>query len=312
MAAADGATGAAAGTTPSRCGFVAIVGAPNAGKSTLTNALVGGKVSIVTPKVQTTRTRVTAIAVAGAAQVIFVDTPGIFVKASQRLERAMVQAAWSGAVDADVVVLVLDAARGRDADSDAIIAGLRDAGRKAVLVLNKVDLVRRPTLLALSAELNAEGVFTDTFMISAESGDGVDDLLRHLAAAVPAGPWHYPDDQLADMPMRLLAAEITREQAFLQLQQELPYAITVETESWQERSDGSVRIEQVVYVRRPTQKGIVLGRRGQRIREIGAAARKELTALLDRPVHLFLFVKVRENWQDDPERYRQMGLDYPH
>jgi len=311
MAGSDGTAPAAAAGKDSRCGFVAIVGAPNAGKSTLTNALVGGKVSIVTPKVQTTRARITAMAVYGDAQVIFIDTPGIFVRASQRLERAMVQAAWSGAVDADLVVLLLDAARGRDADSDAIIAGLRDSGRKAILVLNKIDLVRRPALLELSADLNAEGLFTDTFMISAQSGDGVDDLRAHLAAAVPPGPWHYPADQLADIPERLLAAEITREQVFLQLQQELPYAITVETEAWQERPDGSVRIEQVVYVRRQSQKGIVLGKRGQRIREIGAAARGELAAVLGRPVHLFLFVKVRDNWPDDPERYREMGLEYP-
>ncbi len=295
---------------PTRCGFVAVVGAPNAGKSTLTNQLVGAKVSIVTRKVQTTRARITAIAVTGAAQIVFVDTPGIF-EPKRRLERAMVDAAWSGIGDADIVVLLVDAQTGRTDDTDRIIAGLKAAGRQAVLALNKVDLVKRPNLLALAAALNEEGVFTDTFMISALQGDGTADLLAHLAAAVPAGPWLYPEDQLSDISERLLAAEITREKVFLQLHEELPYSITVETENWQERKDGSVRIEQVIYVRRDTQKGIVLGKGGRQVKQIGADARQEMETVFDRRVHLFLFVKVRENWVDDPERYREMGLEFP-
>lgn len=295
---------------PTRCGFVAIVGAPNAGKSTLTNQLVGAKVSIVTRKVQTTRARITAIAVTGAAQVVFVDTPGIF-EPKRRLERAMVDAAWSGVGDADIVVLLVDAQKGRTEDTDRIIDGLKTAGRQAVLALNKVDLVKQPNLLALAAALNEEGVFTDTFMISALQGDGTVDLLAHLTAAVPGGPWLYPEDQLSDISERLLAAEITREKVFLQLHEELPYSITVETESWQERKDGSVRIEQVIYVRRDTQKGIVLGKGGRQVKQIGADARQEMETVFDRRVHLFLFVKVRENWIDDPERYREMGLEFP-
>lgn len=293
-----------------RCGFVAIVGAPNAGKSTLTNQLVGSKISIVTRKVQTTRARITAIAIAGAAQIVFVDTPGIF-EPKRRLERAMVDAAWSGIGDADVVVLLVDAQKGRTGDTDRIIHGLKEAGRRAVLALNKVDLVKRPTLLELAASLDDEGVFTDIFMISALHGDGTADLMAHLAAVVPAGPWLYPEDQLSDISERLLAAEITREKVFEQLHEELPYAITVETENWQDRKDGSVRIEQVIYVRRGTQKGIVLGKGGQQVKQIGAEARKEMEAIFDRRVHLFLFVKVRENWIDDPERYREMGLEFP-
>lgn len=300
-----------AADAPTRCGFVALVGAPNAGKSTLTNALVGSKVSIVTPKVQTTRTRITAIAIHDRSQLVFVDTPGIFAHATQRLERAMLAAAWTGLGDADVVVLLVDAQRGIDANTRAILDGIKDAGRKAILALNKIDSVKRPQLLRLAAELNDKGLFTSTFMISALTGDGVGDLLKYLADTVPAGPWHYPEDQLADVPLRLLAAEITREKLFLDLQQELPYATTVETESWQERRDGSVRVEQVIYVRRDSQKAIVLGKRGQRIKQIGAAARKELAEALGCDVHLFLFVKVRKNWQDDPERYRAMGLEYP-
>lgn len=295
---------------PTRCGFVAIVGAPNAGKSTLTNQLVGAKVSIVTRKVQTTRARITAIAVADNSQIVFVDTPGIF-EPKRRLERAMVDAAWSGIGDADIVVLLVDAQNGRSDDTDRIITGLKTAGRQAILALNKVDLVKRPTLLALAQALNAEGVFTDTFMISALQGDGTADLLAHLAAAVPAGPWLYPEDQLSDISERLLAAEITREKVFLRLHEELPYSITVETESWQERKDGSVRIEQVIYVRRDTQKGIVLGKGGRQVKQIGAEARQEMETVFDRRVHLFLFVKVRENWIDDPERYREMGLEFP-
>ena len=293
-----------------RCGFVAILGAPNAGKSTLTNQLIGSKISIVSPKVQTTRARITAIAIHDDAQIIFVDTPGIFENAKRRLEKAMVQAAWGGAQDADLLVLLIDAQRGLDGDSRAIIDGLQDSGRTAILVLNKVDLVRRDSLLALSAALNDTGVFSDTFMVSALSGDGVGDLKAALAARVPPGPWHYPDDQLADISERLLAAEITREKLFHRLHQELPYALTVETEAWQERKDGSIKIDQVIYVRRDTQKAIVLGKGGRQVKEIGRQAREELTEIFGVPIHLFLFVKVRGNWTDDPERYREMGLDY--
>jgi GTP-binding protein Era len=293
-----------------RCGFVAILGAPNAGKSTLTNCLVGSKVSIVTPKVQTTRARITAIAIYGQSQVIFVDTPGIFRQAKRRLERAMVQAAWSGAQDADLLVLIVDAERDLDHDTIAILEGLKETGRKAYLVLNKIDLVRRENLLALAAKLNEGNAFIDTFMISALKGDGVEDLKAVLANEVPPGPWHYPEDQLADISERLLAAEITREKLFLRVHQELPYALTVETESWQERKDGSIKIDQVIYVRRDTQKAIILGKGGRLIKEIGQTAREELSEIFDTKIHLFLFVKVRDNWVDDPERYREMGLDY--
>jgi len=300
---------AGAEAAPRRCGFVALIGAPNAGKSTLLNRLVGAKVSIVTPKVQTTRTRVLGIALHGAAQIIFIDTPGIF-EPRRRLDRAMVAAAWSGAADADLVVLLVDAEKGMTRDVRRIVEGLAKAGRKAILALNKIDLVRRNSLLALSAELNDSGVFSDTFMISATTGDGVDDLMTLLVAAVPEGPWLYPEDQLSDMPERLLAAEITREKLFLQLRQELPYALTVETEEWEDRPDGSVRIGQVVYVQRDSQKAIVLGKGGQRIKSVGAAAREELEQMLGCRVHLFLFVKVREKWGEDPERYRDWGLDF--
>ena len=296
--------------TVTRCGFVALVGAPNAGKSTLLNQLVGEKVSIVTPKVQTTRTRITAICMAGQTQIVFVDTPGIFAP-KRRLEKAMVRAAWSGAHDADLVVLLVDAARGVDGDTVRITDGLKRAGRQAILALNKVDVVKKPKLLALAAALEAEARFTDIFMISALTGDGIDDLKSALADRLPTGPWHYPADQLADIPERLLAAEITREKLFLRLHQELPYASTVETERWQERPDGSVRIEQVIYVQRDTQKPIVLGKGGRTIKTIGALARADMEQMFDRRVHLFLFVKVRAKWLDDPERYRQMGLDFP-
>ncbi len=294
----------------SRCGFVALLGAPNAGKSTLTNALVGSKVSIVTPKVQTTRARITAIAVHGNAQIVFVDTPGIFAKTRKRLEKAMVAAAWSGAEDADLRVLLVDVERGLDGNTRTIIEGLRKAGMKAVLVLNKIDLVRRDSLLAMADSLNAEGVFSEVFMLSALKGDGVADLRAALAGQLPTGPWHYPEDQLADIPERLLAAEITREKLFLRLHQELPYAATVETEAWKPARGGGLRIEQVIYVRRDTQKAIVLGKGGHQIKQIGAEARAELAEIFGCTVHLFLFVKVRENWQDDPERYREMGLDF--
>jgi len=293
-----------------RCGFVAIVGAPNAGKSTLLNSLVGSKVSIVTPKVQTTRTRVLAIAIEGAAQIVFVDTPGIFGNPKRRLERAMVAAAWAGAGDADAIVVLVDASRPLDDDSVRLIEQLRGGGRPLLLALNKVDVARRGALLALAERLNRETEFVATFMISALTGDGVADLRRALAARLPVGPWLYPEEQLADMPLRLLAAELTREQLFLQLHEELPYSLTVEPEAWEERADGSVRIDQVVTVLRESQKPIVLGKGGKRIKAVGAAARAEIAAMLDRPVHLFLHVQVRENWQDDPARYRDLGLEF--
>jgi GTPase len=296
--------------TATRCGFIALLGAPNAGKSTLLNRLVGAKVSIVSPKVQTTRSRVLGIATADAAQLIFVDTPGIFVP-RRRLDRAMVRAAWRGAEEADLVVLLVDThLRGIDDDTRRIIAGLKQAGRKAILALNKVDLVRREKLLGLAQTLDAEGIFSDVFMISAETGDGVEDLGRTLAARVPPGPWLYPGDQLTDLPLRLLAAEVTREHLFRQLRDELPYQLTVESESWQEFRDGSARISQIIYVQRDSQKPIVLGEGGRRIKAVRAAAQAELAAMLERRVHLFLHVKVREEWPEDPRHYREIGLDF--
>lgn len=297
-------------TRETRCGFVAVLGAPNVGKSTLVNAMVGGKVSIVTPKVQTTRTRVRGIAIAGEAQVVFVDTPGIFAP-RRRLDRAMVAAAWTEAGDADAVLLLVDAARGLSGETEAILNRLAESRpARPMLAINKIDLVPRETLLALAAEANARLPFERTFMISAARGDGVPAILETVAAMMPAGPWLFPEDQLSDMPDRLLAAEITREQVMLQLQQELPYAMTVETDSWEERPDGSVKIHQTLYVRKAGQKSIVLGHGGTRIKAIGEAARRELERLLGVRVHLFLFVKVRENWADDPERYRDLGLDF--
>jgi GTPase len=292
------------------CGYIALVGAPNAGKSTLLNQLIGAKVSIVSPKVQTTRSRVLGIVVEGAAQLIFVDTPGIFAP-RRRLERAMVAAAWSGAEDADLVVLLVDAAHGLDEDTQRIIDGLKSAGRRAVLALNKIDLVEeRPRLLPLADRLRRAGVFDAVFMISAVSGDGVADLRRHLADALPEGPWLFPEDQLTDLPQRLMAAEATREQVFLQLHQELPYATFVETEGWEEREDGSVKISQTIHVQREGQKAIVLGKAGSRIKLIGERARVELERLFSRRVHLFLFVRVSENWTEDRERYKAMGLEF--
>ena len=295
--------------TASRCGFVALLGAPNAGKSTLLNHIVGAKVSIVTPKVQTTRTRVLGIAIHDQAQIVFVDTPGIF-QPKRRLDRAMVAAAWAGAADADIVVLLIDAQKGVNGDVRRIVEGLQKAGRKAILALNKIDLVRRDSLLKLAASLDESGIFTDIFMISATTGDGVDDLAELLVGRLPEGPWLYPEDQLADMAERQLAAEITREKLFLELRQELPYALTVETEEWEDKPDGSVRIAQIIYVQRNSQKSIVLGKGGQMIKTVGATSRAELEAMMGCRVHLFLFVKVREKWGDDPERYRDWGLDF--
>jgi len=293
------------------CGFVALIGAPNVGKSTLINALVGTKISIVTPKVQTTRALIRGIACAGAAQLIFVDTPGIFAP-RRRLDRAMVGTAWGSAQDADIVALLVDARKGLAEEDEAILRGLADVRTPAkVLVLNKVDLVAKPALLALAHMLNERGVFAATFMISALSGDGVDDLKQWLAARAPPGPWLYPEDQISDAPLRQLAAEITREKLYLRLHQELPYQSTVETEVWKELHDGSVRIEQTIYVERDSQRKIVLGKGGRAIRAIGAAARAEIGEAIEKPVHLFLFVKVREGWGDDPERYRQIGLEFP-
>ncbi|MEX2643824.1 MAG: GTPase Era [Acetobacterales bacterium] len=292
-----------------RCGFVAIVGAPNVGKSTLLNQMVGAKVSIVSPKVQTTRTRVLGILAEGAAQLIFVDTPGIF-RPRRRLDRAMVAAAWSGATDADRVLLVVDAARGVDDDTAGILERLQETGRKADLVLNKVDLVKPPVLLALTERLTAAGRFENVFMVSALTGDGVRDVVRNLAQAVPEGIWLYPADQLTDVADRFLAAEITREQLFRQLHEELPYATAVETEGWQERRDGSLRIEQVVYVERSSQRSIVLGKGGAQVKAIGAAARHELEAIFECRVHLFLFVKVKKKWAEERGFYRDLGLDY--
>ena len=293
---------------PPRCGFVAIIGAPNAGKSTLINRLVGAKVSIVTPKVQTTRFQVRGVAMAGMTQIIFVDTPGIFAP-RRRLDRAMIAAAWSGAHDADEVVLMIDARRVTNEDT-AIVTRLKEAQRPSVLALNKIDLVKPAMLLERTAGLNAIGDFTATFMISAETGDGVEDLKAHLAARMPEGPWLYPEDQLSDLTERLMAAEITREKLFLRLRQELPYALTVETEAWTEFKDGSVRIDQTIYVTREGHKGIILGKKGAGIQPVREAAQHDLQQELGRKVHLFLFVKVRERWLDDPERFATWGLDY--
>lgn len=292
-----------------RCGFVAVIGAPNAGKSTLVNALVGAKVSIVSPKAQTTRTIVRGIAMYGPAQVIYVDTPGIFA-AKQRLERAMVAAAWTGAAEAEAILFVIDAARGLDADSERILDQLKNSGRKALLALNKVDIADKGKLLDLTKRLNETGLFTEIFMVSALTGDGLERIKDHLAQAMPQGPWMFPEDDVSDMPGRLLAAEITREQIFLQLKQELPYSCAVETERWEDKKDGSVRIEQTIYVSRGNHKSIVLGEGGKRIKAIGAKARAELEGLLDRKVHLFLHVKVKENWREDRGLFNAWGLDF--
>ncbi|MDN2583907.1 GTPase Era [Aquibium sp. ELW1220] len=291
-------------------GFVALIGAPNAGKSTLINQLVGTKVSIVTHKVQTTRAIVRGIATHENAQIVFVDTPGIF-KPRRTLDRAMVRTAWGGAKDADLVLVLIDAERGLKGDAGSLVENLAEVHQPKILVLNKIDRVKRESLLALTAQINEKAQFERTFMISALDGSGCSDLLDFLAGRLPVGPWYYPEDQVSDLPMRQLAAEITREKLYLRLHQELPYSSHVETEKWEELPNGSVRIEQVIYVERDSQKKIVLGHKGETIKAIGQAARKDIAEILEQKAHLFLFVKVRENWSDDPERYREMGLEFP-
>ncbi|MBX8784889.1 MULTISPECIES: GTPase Era [Pseudochrobactrum] len=293
-----------------RSGFVTLIGAPNAGKSTLVNRLVGTKVSIVTHKVQTTRALVRGIITEDQTQIVLVDTPGIF-KPKRRLDRAMVTTAWGGARDADLVLILLDAQGGLNESAEALLASVENTHQKKILILNKVDRVDPPKLLELAQAANEKVKFESTFMISALNGSGCKDLLKYLVAQMPYGPWYYPEDQISDMPMRQLAAEVTREKLYLRLHEELPYSSTVETEKWEERKDGSVRIEQVVYVERDSQKKIVLGHKGETIKAIGQASRKEMSAILEQPVHLFLFVKVRDNWGNDPERYREMGLEFP-
>ncbi|MCA6120031.1 GTPase Era [Bradyrhizobium sp. WSM 1738] len=300
----------AAAPAETRCGFVALIGAPNVGKSTLVNALVGSKVTIVSRKVQTTRALIRGIVIEDNAQIILVDTPGIF-SPKRRLDRAMVSTAWSGAHDADLVCVLLDAKAGIDEEAEAILSKLATVTHPKMLVLNKIDLVPREKLLALAQAANERMKFEHTFMISALSGDGVDDLRKTLAKSVPPGPFHYPEDQMSDAPLRHLAAEITREKIYRQLHQELPYQSTVETDTWTERKDKSVRIEQTIFVERESQRKIVLGKGGATIKSIGAESRKEIAEILGVPVHLFLFVKVRENWGDDPDRYREMGLEFP-
>ena len=299
-------------TNQTRAGFVALIGEPNAGKSTLLNRMVGAKVSIVTHKVQTTRARIRGVCMAGQSQIVFVDTPGIF-RPRRRLDRSMVKAAWGGAADADVVVLLIEAHRGLTEGAQAIIDRIAEEmpkGKPVALAINKIDRVKAEVLLALAQKMNDVFPFAKTFMISAERGHGVEDLKEWLAGEVPAGPWLYPEDQLADLPMRMIAAEMTREKLTLRLHEELPYQLTVETEKWEEKPDGSARIDQVVYVARDGHKGIVLGNRGETIKAIGSAARVEITEFLGRPVHLFLTVKVRPNWLDEAERYTEMGLDF--
>ncbi|WP_185802668.1 GTPase Era [Pontivivens nitratireducens] len=294
-----------------RAGFVALIGEPNAGKSTLTNAMVGAKVSIVTHKVQTTRARIRGVAMQGDSQLVLVDTPGLF-RPRRNLDRAMVKAAWSGAADADIVVLLIEAHRGKTDGVDAILAALKERnveGQKVALAINKIDRIPRDRLLALTAEMSKEFDFAQIFMVSAEKGYGVDDLKVWLAGRVPEGPWMYPEDQIADLPLRMIAAEITREKLTLRLHQELPYQLTVETESWEERKDGSVRIDQLIYVMRDGHKGIALGPKGETIKAVSMAAREELTEFLGRKVHLFLQIKVRPNWLDEAERFTEMGLD---
>ena len=294
---------------PTRCGFIALVGAPNAGKSTLLNALVGTKVSIVTHKAQTTRAQIRGVVTEGPSQIVFIDTPGIFTP-KRRLDRAMVEAAWTGAGDADFVALIVDAERGVTAEVEALLEGLEAVRHPRVLVLNKIDLIAREKLLGLSADLNARLSFEATFMLSALNGSGVKDFLRWSEQRVPLGPWHFPEDQLTDLTLAITAAEVTREKLFLRIHEEIPYNATVETEKFTINKDGSYRIDQVVYVTRDTHKKIVLGAGGQTIKAIGAESRKELMEIFETPVHLFLFVKVREKWSEDPERYREMGLEW--
>tara|TARA_R110002110_G_scaffold64637_9_gene178690 strand:+ start:7737 stop:8645 length:909 start_codon:yes stop_codon:yes gene_type:complete len=294
-----------------RAGFIALIGEPNAGKSTLLNRMVGAKVSIVTHKVQTTRARIRGVAMEGQSQLVFVDTPGLF-QPRRRLDRAMVAAAWGGAADADVVILLIEANRGITEGVERILEGLADIGkgRKVALAINKIDRVDAPVLLGLSKEINDRFNFVETFMISAERGHGVDTLRQWLAAELPESPWLYPEDQIADLPMRMIAAEMTREKLILRLHQELPYQLTVETENWEERKDGSARVDQLIYVVRDGHKGIVLGNKGETIKSVSKAAREELEEFLGRKVHLFLQVKVRPNWLDEPERYSEMGLEF--
>lgn len=299
-------------TEPTRAGFVALIGEPNAGKSTLLNRMVGAKVSIVTHKVQTTRARIRGVCMEGRAQIVFVDTPGIF-RPRRRLDRSMVKAAWGGAADADVVVLLIEAHRGLTEGTQAIIDRMRDEmprGKPVALAINKIDRVKAEVLLALAQKMNEAFPFAETFMISAEKGYGVDKLRQWLAGQLPEGEWYYPEDQIADLPMRMIAAEMTREKLTLRLHEELPYQLTVETEKWEDKPDGSTRIDQIVYVARDGHKGIVLGNGGETIKSIGTAARAEIATFLDRKVHLFLQVKVRENWLEEAERYTEMGLDF--
>jgi GTPase len=297
-------------TSQARCGFVALIGAPNAGKSTLLNALVGTKISIVSRKVQTTRRPLRGIAIEGDAQIIFVDTPGIFAP-RRRLDRAMVNSAWGAAADADVLALLVDSRKGIDAEVEAILARLASRQTVPILVLNKIDLVARPKLLELAAALHAKLAFAETFMISALSGDGIADLKKRLAASMPPGTWLYPEDQISDAPLRSIAAEITREKLFNRLHDELPYQTTIETQQWTDQRDGAARVEQTIYVTCDAHKKIVIGEKGRTIKAIGMAARKDIEAAAEQRIHLFLFVKVRENWQDDPERYREIGIEFP-
>jgi GTP-binding protein Era len=295
-----------------RAGFVALIGEPNAGKSTLLNKMVGAKVSIVTHKVQTTRARIRGVCMAGSAQIVFVDTPGLF-RPRRRLDRAMVAAAWGGAADADIIVLLVEAHRGMTEGVKAIISSMRDRiprGQSVALAINKIDRVKSEVLLGLASDLNEAFPFVETFMISAEKGYGVDKLKDWLASQLPVGPWFYPEDQIADLPMRMIAAEMTREKLTLRLHEELPYQLTVETEAWEDKPDGSTRIDQIIYVARDGHKGIVLGNGGETIKSIGTAARAEISGFLDRTVHLFLQVKVRPGWLDEAERYSEMGLDF--
>lgn len=296
--------------TPTRSGFVALIGAPNAGKSTLMNQLVGSKISIVTHKVQTTRAVMRGIAIQDNTQIIFVDTPGIFAP-RRRLDEAMVTTAWGSARDADISVFLIDAERGLNDDLETIITKLETVSGPVVLLINKIDQIQRDKLLELTAKLHELYTFDETFMVSALNGDGCADFMVYLTKNLPEGPYMYPEDQISDLPLRMLAAEVTREKIYLRLHQELPYASHVETEAWEDKKDGSVRIQQVIYVERQSQKKIIIGKNGQTIKAISTAARKDLTELVEQPVHLFLFVKVRENWGDDPDRYREMGLEFP-